>query len=380
MWYNEVMLEELNSYTQALNAETPWLLPLSFAMFGACVGSFLNVVIYRVPRGMSVNEPRRSFCPDCRKEIPWYLNMPILSWLLLRGRSACCHKPIPARYCIVEVLTALLFAGIAWHFSPDPLVAQILLCVWGAIMLAVFYIDLELMEVQPVLTGLAVVPGLGMAGLAPWLIEPMALTAEEGLLWSLFGAASGFLLLKMVAVLGRLFFGRQHSEYAEDRPWQLQQAGDDLELMIGEERYLWSELFMEEANRLCLHGATISTGSNQPGTITFGVSSATTEDGTIIELENHEQLSGTCRGFSTRKEAMGSGDAHIALAIGAVCGWQGVLFALVVGSFVGIAQALAAKIGRGVPMPFGPAFITGAGVYLFFGQSLINAYFNSFAH
>ena len=189
MWYNEVMLEELNSYTQALNTETPWLLPLCFAMFGACVGSFLNVVIYRLPRGMSVNEPRRSFCPDCRKEIPWYLNIPILSWLLLRGRSACCHKPIPARYCIVEVLTALLFAGIAWHFSPDPLVAQSLLCVRGAIMLAVFYIDLERMEVQPVLTGLAVVPGLGMAGLAPWLIEPMALTAEEGLLWSLFGAA-----------------------------------------------------------------------------------------------------------------------------------------------------------------------------------------------
>ena len=86
------MLEILNELTLSISEETPWLLPLCFAMFGACVGSFLNVVIYRLPLGLSVNEPRRSFCPECKQAIPWYLNIPIISWLMLRGKSACCKK------------------------------------------------------------------------------------------------------------------------------------------------------------------------------------------------------------------------------------------------------------------------------------------------
>ena len=83
-WYDaERMMELIYMQTQAVSAETPWLLPLAFALFGACIGSVLNVVVYRLPRGLSVNEPSRSFCPHCKKEIPWYLNLPIISWLQL---------------------------------------------------------------------------------------------------------------------------------------------------------------------------------------------------------------------------------------------------------------------------------------------------------
>ena len=134
-------MELIYLQTQAITAETPWLLPVAFALFGACIGSFLNVVVYRMPRGLSVNEPSRSFCPYCKKEIPWYLNLPIISWLALRGKSACCGQRIPVRYWLVETVCAALFALIAWYFCMDDIFTQILLCVWVALMLACFCID-----------------------------------------------------------------------------------------------------------------------------------------------------------------------------------------------------------------------------------------------
>ncbi len=258
---------------------------------------------------------------------------------------------------------------------------QVLMCIWMATMLAVLCIDWEQMVVLPKLTNTAAAVGLLTALFAPWLVEPQALSATDGLIWSLCGAGGGYLLLKAVALLGRLLFGRKSTNYEQARPWLLQQAGDDLELRIGNEVYLWSELFMESSNRVTLRGADISAAQNaEAGDITFTTETAVLADGTIINLEEHESLSGNCIGLSTSKEAMGSGDALIAVSIGAVCGWQGVLFALVAGSFVGLLQALITRIGRGEPMPFGPAFIIGAIIYLFYGNILINQYLSSFAY
>lgn len=78
-------------------------------MLGLCIGSFLNVVIYRLPRDLSVSEPRRSFCPACRAAIAWYDNIPVLSYLLLRGRCRRCHGPISLQYPLVELATGLVF-------------------------------------------------------------------------------------------------------------------------------------------------------------------------------------------------------------------------------------------------------------------------------
>ncbi len=86
------------------------LIPYTF-LIGACIGSFLNVVIYRLPRGKSLGKPR-SYCPKCGKAIPFYLNIPIVSWFALRGKCRYCKAPISPRYVIIEALTASVFAGV----------------------------------------------------------------------------------------------------------------------------------------------------------------------------------------------------------------------------------------------------------------------------
>lgn len=86
------------------------------ALLGLFVGSFLNVVIYRVPRGESVVRPR-SHCPGCGTQLAERDNVPVLSWMILRGRCRTCGESISIRYPLVEALTALGFASLAWHFG-----------------------------------------------------------------------------------------------------------------------------------------------------------------------------------------------------------------------------------------------------------------------
>src|SRR5271167_891102 len=86
------------------------------AILGLAVGSFLNVVIYRVPRGESVVSPRSS-CPSCGTPIGELDNIPVVSWLLLRGRCRHCQSPISPRYPLVELSCAALFAGTAGRFG-----------------------------------------------------------------------------------------------------------------------------------------------------------------------------------------------------------------------------------------------------------------------
>ena len=136
-----------------VSAAFPWFFPLCAFAFGACVGSFLNVVIYRVPKEESIVRPG-SHC-GCGQPIQWHDNIPILSWLFLRGRARCCGRPFSARYPFVELLTALLFVA-CWLTHP-PAVA-----VCGAIfigcLIAATFIDLDHFIIPDAFTiGLAVV-------------------------------------------------------------------------------------------------------------------------------------------------------------------------------------------------------------------------------
>ncbi len=193
---------------------------------------------------------------------------------------------------------------------------QALICTWVAAMLACFCIDWEQMVVLPSLTLTAAAAGIGVAGLSPWLVTGGSLEAADGLLAAAGGALGGFVLFRLVALLGRLLFGRRRETFGMNLPWSLNQEGAALVLAQGERRLLWRELFMEEGNRLSLHGAGAEGQGDAVGELRFAVDAGILPDGRRLELEHCESLRGTCTGYSLRREAMGSGDAWNALAIG----------------------------------------------------------------
>src|SRR5918993_1267597 len=142
--------------------------PLLIAgVFGACIGSFLNVVIYRLPLGQSIVSPP-SQCPKCGYRLQWYDNIPIIGWVLLGGRCRKCRNPISIQYPIVELITALLFILVVWLTPVGPLLATRLLLV--CILIALFGIDLE----HQILPNSITLPGI-IAGLLLSLIAPPGL-------------------------------------------------------------------------------------------------------------------------------------------------------------------------------------------------------------
>ena len=132
-------------------------------LFGLLIGSFLNVVIWRVPRGESVVRPP-SHCPGCDAPIAPVDNIPVVSWLMLRGRCRHCGNPISPRYPAVELLTGLLFAGAAAFFGPvAQLPAYLYLCAVGV---ALALIDLDVKRLPDVLTLPSYAVGIALLAVA----------------------------------------------------------------------------------------------------------------------------------------------------------------------------------------------------------------------
>lgn len=144
--------------------------------FGLIIGSFLNVCIHRWPRELSIVRPARSRCPHCAGGIAWYDNVPVLSYLVLRGRCRHCGKRISPRYPVVELLTGLLFFAAVVRFGPSLLALK--LCLFAALQVGLLFTDLE----QLVLPEQFTLPGLA-AGLAfAWFVPVEDVTAHA-LLW-----------------------------------------------------------------------------------------------------------------------------------------------------------------------------------------------------
>jgi leader peptidase (prepilin peptidase)/N-methyltransferase len=155
------------------------------AVFGAVVGSFLNVCIHRLPRGKSVVAPA-SACPQCGRELTWLENIPIVSWVALGGRCRGCRAAISARYPTVEFLTAAMFAAAWWYYEDPWLLASRL--VFGCALIVLFAIDLE----HQLLPNLITLPGILVGFL-------FSLVTEPGLVDSLIGIAAGGGVLFAVA-------------------------------------------------------------------------------------------------------------------------------------------------------------------------------------
>ena len=160
------------------------LLSLPAGLLGMLVGSFLNVVVWRVPRGESVASPP-SACPRCGKAIRPRDNVPVLSWLLLKGKCRDCSEPISARYPLVELGTGVRFAVMALRFGFDPVLPAYLYL--AAVGLALALIDLDVRRLPDVLT----LPSYPVVGA---LLGVAALTGSDGgdFLRALLGGAAMF--------------------------------------------------------------------------------------------------------------------------------------------------------------------------------------------
>jgi len=164
----------------------PYLLA---AGLGLCIGSFLNVCIHRLPRGLSVVRPR-SACPGCRGLIAWYDNIPLLSWLILRGRCRACGAPIAVRYPLVEAATGALF--VAALGVEGPTLEAAVTAGFGAALLALILIDAEHQLLPDAITLPGIAAGIGLAPLRAALSPVAAERPATALAYSIAAAALGY--------------------------------------------------------------------------------------------------------------------------------------------------------------------------------------------
>jgi leader peptidase (prepilin peptidase)/N-methyltransferase len=183
-------------------------------VFGLVIGSFLNVVVWRVPRGESVVQPP-SHCPRCNTRLAARDNIPVLSWLILRGRCRTCHEPISVRYPLVELATGVLWAGLAVRFGWHAVLPAFLYL--GAVGIALALIDLDHHRLPDVLTlpsypvgivllGVAAVAEDGHTPFVRALLGMVVLFAFYALLWLVYPAGMGLGDVKLSGVLG-LYLG-----------------------------------------------------------------------------------------------------------------------------------------------------------------------------
>ncbi len=177
-----------------MGAETAMV--IAAGVLGAMVGSFLNVCIVRLPDEASIVRPP-SHCPRCKTPIQWYDNVPIVSWLLLRGRCRKCGEGISIQYPLIEAATALLWAGAAWCFGLT--LEGLTAAVFGTILLGIAVTDAKHYLIPDEYTWGGLVVGLALA----WR------GGLDGFLEALLGAVVGFALLYGVAWAGEKAFGRE---------------------------------------------------------------------------------------------------------------------------------------------------------------------------
>lgn len=353
----------------------PWFILVT--LYGACVGSFLNVVIYRLPEGRSLISPG-SHCPDCGKTIAWYDNIPVLSWLFLRGKCRFCRTPISFQYPLVELITAALFAGLfaIYYFSDlrPGFSEQGLAATWPvlvvhlallAALLAATVIDARLfiipLPIPWVMTLIAVLT-LPLSVAFGWVpnpqrIAPLATGPGVG---AAIGGAAGLAL--SLILLQRRLLPRSFDE-AEDQIVEPTQSDEFLDHPHPRREVLKESLFVA----LPLAGALIGLAAafTAPDTaalpvrVLAGVVIGYLVGGGIVWIT---RILGT---LAFGKEAMGLGDVHLLAAVGAVLGPLDAILVFFIAPFLGLTAALvmagltALLKGKIRIIPYGP-YLAGA--------------------
>lgn len=355
-----------------------YILPATAFAIGACIGSFLNVVIYRVPNGLSVNEPKRSFCPKCKTQIPMYLNIPLVTWLMLKGKCKWCGEPIAFRYFLVELITGICFLAI-WNQSIGTdlgMGGAIALWVLAALLISATFIDIDHFIIPDSITYGGIVVGILASFGIPALHEQEIWW--KGGLAGIAGAAIGWGLLWLVVLMGKMMFGKIKYEFDEPAYFEISQPGgeeSEIIIQLGEAKHDWSDVFFRDWDRLLMEATELYLDDEKKEFETFTVlGNGFLIDGEKVELEDVKKVSGKTASAVVPREAMGFGDVKFIAMIGAFLGWQAVIFTIfaasIAGAIIGLLQKWVAKEEWSRPLPFGPYLALGAFVWLFTGPAI----------
>lgn len=344
---------------------------LCFFVLGCIVGSFLNVCIHRMPLGMSIVSPP-SHCPHCKYSIPWYLNVPLLTWLVLRGRCKNCGAPISPRYFIVELLTGLAFLG-CWlqfgepvhtlHSIPVALVYAIFL---SGLIVATF-IDFEHFIIPDEITFGGIAVGLVFSFCLPQIHG--ANSYLFGLIHGLIGAVAGAVIVYAILRLGKLLFGRQRLKLAGDTKIIFSETS----LRLPDREIPYEELFYRKSDAIVLHAQKVELVDRSYKDVVVRLSPTTLDiGGEKVPPDGVVFMECVSAEIVLPREAMGLGDVKFMSAIGAFVGWQGVVFSLMVssmiGALVGVALIVMKRREWSSRMPYGPYIALAAVLWVFIGK------------
>jgi leader peptidase (prepilin peptidase)/N-methyltransferase len=346
---------------------------LVFFVFGCNIGSFLNVCIHRMPLGQSIVSPP-SHCPHCKYSIPWYLNIPLVTWLWLRGKCRNCGAPISIRYFLVELLTGLLFLA-CWNvYGRQSAWLALVYCVFLAGLMVATFIDFEHFIIPDEIT---------LGGMAVGFVISIFLWQLHGqdsfvgsIRESLLGIGAGAGLIYAILRLGKLLFGRQTIEV----PAEVKVVFSETGVYLGDQEIPYEELFYRRSDVITLHATTLELADRcyrnvqvrlTPQKLQIGDEEFDPEQVPHMEAESNEVV--------LPREAMGFGDVKFMGAIGAFLGWQSVVFSLMVSSVIGSAIGLALIVFRkrewSTRLPYGPYIALAAAIWIFGGKHLFEMLF-----
>jgi leader peptidase (prepilin peptidase)/N-methyltransferase len=349
---------------------------LTFFVLGCIVGSFLNVCIYRMPLDLSVVSPP-SHCPHCKYAIPFYLNIPLVTWLWLGGKCKNCRAPISPRYFIVELLTGLAFLSCWLKFGdvnhPLPSLALALVyAIFLAGLICATFIDFEHFIIPDEITIGGMVAGFAASFFLPSLHGTKTLAGGmiQGLLGILVGAGVIYAILR----LGKLLFGRQRLKF----PTEAKVIFSETHVHLPDKEIAYDEIFYRKSDVIIFQARTLELVDRGYENVAVRLSSAALKIGDEeINPDDVPFLEAASAEIILPREAMGFGDVKFMGAIGAFIGWQGAVFSLMVssmiGAAVGIVLILMRKRAWSSRMPYGPYIALAAVIWIFGGKKFFHA-------
>lgn len=355
--------------TRQLASMPPHFWSAVFFVVGCTVGSFLNVVIHRLPRGESVVSPP-SHCPHCNYAIPWYLNIPLATWVWLQGKCRNCGAPISPRYFAVELLTGLTFLGCWLAFGQQSPAVAIVYCVFLAGLIAGAFIDFEHYIIPDELT----YGGIGAGVVASLFVPALQRTQSfsRALTLSLVGAGVGAGMVYGILRLGKMLFGRHKVVLAPDTRIVFTEAA----LVFPDKEIPYEEVFYRKSDAITVEARTaelIDRGYKNvrirlaPDSLRIGEDEFAPEEVPHLEAVASE--------VHLPREAMGLGDVKFMAAVGAFLGWEATVFSLFSSAVIGAAVAgVPHLLRRGKTsrqIPYGPYIAIAAVIWVFWRERVL---------